>query len=69
MAQNCRAAGYFSKNISSCKPAAVSQLTNVLLHNGQKTHSVSVATLRQDAAGLGEFGSSDVEEGGGRHQG
>lgn len=31
--------------------------------------SVSVAALRQDAAGLRELGGGDVEEGGARHQG
>lgn len=37
-------------------------------HLADPAGSVSAASLRQDAAGLGELGRGDVEEGGARNQ-
>lgn len=52
--------------------AAEGQIANAALehdgsHLSHPVGSVSAATFRQDAAGLGELGRGDVEEGGARN--
>lgn len=43
------------------------QTANTTLQQDVASGSVSAASLRQDAAGLGELGRGDVEEGGARY--